>query len=88
MDDEAKPRDFWDSFHASAGALTFASALVVAAVGWWFADGCKKREQKLTESEVTTKMLPFLEEGGRETKAALFAMAPLDSTELATQFAT
>ena len=84
MDDEAKPKDFWDKLHASAGALTFASALVVAAVGWWFADGYKKREHKLTELEVATKMLPFLKEGGRETKAALFAMATLGSTELAT----
>lgn len=83
-----KPKDSWDKLDAASGLLTFVSALVIAGAGWWFTEGYKQREHKLTELEVTSKMLPFLKEGGKETRAALIAMASLGSTELATQFAT
>jgi hypothetical protein len=88
MADEDKPKDFWDKLDACSGLLTFISALLIAAVGWYFTEGYKLKEHKLAELEVTSKMLPFLKEGNRETKAALLAMATLGSTELATQFAT
>ncbi|MCA9124596.1 MAG: alpha/beta fold hydrolase [Planctomycetaceae bacterium] len=82
---DKKAKDWWDKF---ATISTFASALVIAAIGWYFTHTQAVRENKLTELDLLVKFMPYLTgEEEEPKKLAITSISRLGSPELAASVA-
>ena len=80
-------KDVWDKLDASSGILTVISSIIIAAAGFYFTTAYQSTQTRIAELGTSEKMLVHLQNGDRESEAALDLMSTLSRPEVAAAMA-